>query len=477
MTRRPAWHLPARPGVALVVSAAAFTLTVLSTSIVNIALPDIGDDLGGGVAGLQWVANGYNLMLASLLLSAGVLCDQRGARRMMLIGLALFFTGGMIAVLAPNLEFLIAGQLIKGAGGAALIPASLALLSHTYSNQRQQAHAVAFVSGASAVAFAAGPVVAGLLINAFSWRAIFVIDVVGALAISWPVWRRLPETIPGAPRHVDLRGQILAIVALASLTSGVIRAGDVGWSSAQTVGPLILAAGTGVLFILVEQRGKAPMVPLSLLRIRSFDVASICGFLVNFAFYGELFVLSLYLQDVRGLSPLDTGWVFVALPISAAISAIPAGRMAARSGPRLPSGLGCTVGALGMLVLSTVDADTSLGVFICGLVLMGLGPGLAIPALTAGLVSGVPRAESGIAAAAFTASRQVGGLLGIAVLGALVGSGDFVPRMQVTLWLSAGAMLLAASLGLMLSSRGPVGPAAVESSVADIAVAAPPAGP
>ena len=431
-------------------STTAFTLAVLSTTVVNIALPAIRRDLGGGVAGLQWVSNGYTLMLASLLLSMGVLCDQRGARRVMLAGLGLFFAGGLLAAFAPRLEVLAAAQLLKGAGGAALIPASLALLSHAYSDQRGQAHAVAFVSGMSAVAVAAGPVIAGFLIGAMSWRVIFAIDIVGAAAIAWPTYHRLPETPLAPSRHLDLQGQALGILCLSALTFGCIRGGQAGWGSAQTLGPFAVAVAAGALFLAVERRGDAPMLPPALLRVRAFNVASACGGLVNFAFYGELFVLSLYLQDVRGLSPLNTGWVFIALPISAGVSSIFAGRLAGRSGARLPGGLGCAVGALAMLVLATVDAQTPYAVIIGGLVLMGLGPGLAVPALTAGLISGVPRAQAGIAAAAFTASRQVGGLLGVAVLGTLVASGDFVPRMRVTLLLASGALLLAACIAVAL---------------------------
>ena len=451
MARRLAWRPPGRPGTALVVSATAFTLAVLSPTVVNIALPAIRRDLGGGVSGLQWVANGYTLMLASLLLSMGVLCDQRGARRVMLAGLALFFAGGVLAAVAPGFGVLVLAQLLKGAGGAALIPASLALLSHAYADQRRQAHAVAFVSGMSGVAVAAGPVIAGFLIGALSWRAIFAIDMLGPVAIGWATLRHLPETPRAAARHLDLAGQVLAVVGLAALTFGCIRGGQAGWGSIQTLGPFALSAAAATAFLAVERRSAAPMLPTDLLRVRAFNVASVCGGLVNFAFYGQLFVLSLYLQDVRGLSPLNTGWVFVALPISAAIASFPAGRLAAQRGSRLPAALGSAVGALAMLVLATVDAHTPFAIIIGGLVLMGLGPGLAVPAMTAALVSGVPRAQAGIAAAAFTASRQVGGLLGVAILGTFVGSGDFVARMHVTLLLSFSALVLAAVVAAVMT--------------------------
>ena len=444
-----------RPGVPLVAGATAFTLAVLATSVVNVALPAIRRDLHGGVSDLQWVVNGYALLLASLLLSMGVLCDQRGARRVMLGGLMLFAAGGALAATAPTLGMLVAAQIVKGAGGAALIPASLAVVAHAYSDPRRQARAVAAISGTSAVATAAGPVVAGLLIDTIGWRAIFAIDVVGALGLLWAVLRHLDETPRAGARHLDLRGQLLAIVALTALTYGVIHSGIAGWGSAATVGPLLLAAIAAVLFLVVEHHTDGPMLPPALLRVRAFNAASACGLLVNFAFYGELFVLSLYLQEIRGLSPLETGWVFFCLPAAAALSAAPAGRLAGQRGARLPGAVGCAVGALSMVVLAMAGTNSSLLVVIGGLVLMGLGPGLAVPALTAGLVGGVPRAQAGIAAAGFTTGRQIGGLLGVAVLGTLVASGDFVSRMHVTMALSAGALLLGAAIAAVFVTGRP----------------------
>jgi DHA2 family methylenomycin A resistance protein-like MFS transporter len=444
-----------RPGVPLIAGATAFTLAVLATSVVNVALPAIRRDLHGGVSDLQWVVNGYALLLASLLLSMGVLCDQRGARRVMIGGLTLFATGGALAAAAPTLGLLVVAQIVKGAGGAALIPASLAVVAQAYTDPRRQARAVAAISGVSAVATAAGPVVAGLLIDTIGWRAIFAIDVIGALGLLSLVLPRLDETPRAGARHLDLPGQVLAIVALAALTYGVIHSGIAGWASAATVGPLLLAVSAAALFVAVEHRSDAPMLPPTLLGVRAFNAAATCGLLVNFAFYGQLFVLSLYLQEVRGLSPLETGWVFFCLPAAAAISAAPAGRLAGHRGARLPGAVGCAIGASSMVVLAMTGTSSSLLFVVGGLILLGLGPGLAVPALTAGLVGGVPRGQAGIAAAGFTTGRQIGGLLGVAVLGTLVASGDFVSRMHITMALSAGALLLGAAIAAVFVTGRP----------------------
>ena len=438
--------MPRRPGVPLVAGAGAFTLAVLATSVTNVALPSIKADLGSGVAGLQWVVNGYSLLLASLLLSMGVLCDQRGARRVLMGGLALFAACGALGAAAPTLGLLVAAQVLKGAAGAALIPAALAVVAHAYADPRRQAAAVAAISGTAAIATAAGPVLAGLLIDTVGWRAIFSFDVVGALALLWIVARHLEETPRAGARHLDLPGQVLATTALAALTYGVIHSGIGGWASAGTLGPVALALAAGAGFVAVERRSSAPMLPPALVRLRAFNTTALCAGLVNFAFYGEIFILSLYLQDVRGLSPLATGAAFCCLAAAAGVSARPAGRLAGARGARLPGAVGCAIGALALLILATASEDSAMAVVIAGLALMGLGAGLAVPALTAGMVAGVPRAQTGIASAGFTAARQCGGLLGVAVLGSLVASGPFLERMHASL---AVAAAWAAAYGLL----------------------------
>ncbi len=431
------------PRAALVASTTAFTLAILGSMVVNVALPGIRDDLGGGIRGLQWVANGYNLTLATLLLSMGALCDQRGARRVMLAGLGLFATGGAVATVAPSLGVLVAAQLTLGAGAAALIPASLALVTHAYTESRGRARAVAVISAATGVATAAGPVLGGVLIGAVGWRGVFAFDVPAALVVGVMVLR-LRETSSRRSSGVDLAGQALAIAALGALTFTLIESGSAGWTSARTLGAgavAVLAAGA---FIAVERRGATPMLPLGLFRARTFSVASASGLLVNFAVYGQLFVFSLYLQEVRGLSALGTAWVFAAMPLASGLLALPSGRITERRGPRLPATVGSLVNLSGAVVLLTVSETSPLVVVALGLALLGAGGGLAIPALTAAVLTDSPRGQVGVAAATFTVGRQTGGLLGVAVLGTMIGGSDFVGGLHASVFVSGAAAGLSA---------------------------------
>lgn len=418
---------------ALVASSTAFSLALLGTTVVNIALPAIRRDLGGDVADLQWVANGYSLVLASLLLSMGALCDQRGARRVMLGGLLLFSVGATLGTVAPTLEILVVAQLTLGIGAAALIPASLTLLKHAYPEPAARGHAIGVYSAAAAVAVAAGPVVGGVLIDTIGWRAVFAIDVPAAIVIAALVLARVGETPHARQRDLDLVGQLLAVLALAALTFGLIESGSRGWGAPGALVALAVALAAGVAFVTVERRGTAPMLPLGLFGSATFTVGSITGLLFNFAVYGELFVLSLYLQDIRELSPLKAGLLFAAMPVAAGVTSLLAGRMVSRTGARLPGTLGALIAMAGALTLISLGETTPHALLVAGLILIGAGGGLAVPAITAAVVTETDARQAGVATAAFTASRQLGGLLGVAVLGGMVSGGTFVDGLRLSL--------------------------------------------
>jgi DHA2 family methylenomycin A resistance protein-like MFS transporter len=443
-----------RPVITLVASTTAFTLVIIGTTVVNVALPAIRSDLGGGVSGLQWVINAYTLMFASLLLSMGALCDLRGARRVMLAGVGVFLTGAAVAFVSPSLGVLIAGQVILGTGAAALMPASLALISHAYPDDRRRARAIGIFASASAVAIGLGPVLGGLLIDAIGWRAIFAMDVPLAVFVAVLVIRAVDETPRRPAAGIDLPGQVTAIVALGAFTYAIIESGAAGWGAASTQVALVVAIVAGVLFIRIERVGEHPMLPLSLFRSREFSVGAGAGLLVNFGVYGQFFVLSLYLQELRGLTPLQTGVVFLVQPLTAALTAVPAGRITARQGPRLPVAVGGFVAAAGVTLLLTVGAHSSYAAIVAALALLGAGGGMSIPALTAAVVAGAPRPQVGVAAATFTASRQVGGILGVAVLGAMVSQTSFVHGLHLAVLVTAGALAISGLAGaLLLSGR------------------------
>lgn len=276
---RPTGH----PLSALVASTTAFTLVIIGTTVVNVALPAIHRDLGGDVAALQWVTNSYALMLASLLLSMGALCDQCGGRRVMLGGVALFVVGALLAASAPTLAVLLAGQALLGTGAAALLPASLALISNAYADPRSRGRAVAIYASASAVAIGLGPVVGGLLIDAIGWRAIFGLDVPLALLVGGLVAAAVRETPRRPRRDLDPWGQATVVLALAALTFAVIQSGTDGWLDVRTLVPIAVAAAAGGGFIVIRRGGRCPMLPLSLFASHTFSVSAVAGLLVNLA--------------------------------------------------------------------------------------------------------------------------------------------------------------------------------------------------
>lgn len=442
-----------RPAVALAASSLGFALVLLDTAVVSVALPAIRDDLGASATGLQWVVNGYTLVLASLLLSAGALADRLGARRLMLAGTLIFAVASSAAAMAPTTGALVAAQVLLGTGAAALVPASLALLTAAYPEPSARARAVGVWAAASASAFAAAPVLAGLLIEAVGWRAIFAVNLPFAILVAGLVLRGVAETTRTPARGLDVAGQLLAVTALAAVTFALIQSRPLGWASPSVLAGLVVALAAGAAFVAVEHRGRAPMLPLSLFASRAFSTSTVAGLLVSFAIYSQLFILSLFLQEVRNLSALETGLAFIPQPIVFALAGIPAGRLIARVGPRIPLALGGALAAAGALVLASVGAETPYGVILASLILFGLGAGITIPALTTAVVSSVPPLQVGVASAALNASRQTGGVLGVALLGGLATGGDVVGGMHTALNVCAVALAGVAILGARITVR------------------------
>ena len=243
-----------------------------------------------------------------------------------------------------------------------------------------------------------------------------------------------------------------AILALGALTFAVIESGADGWLVPQTLGPLALAASAGSAFLAIERRGHAPMLPLSILASREFDASALAGLLVNFAVYGQFFVLSLYLQELRGISPLQTGLIFLVQPCVAAGTALAAGAITNRRGPRIPTISGGLCAMVGTLMILQVQTHSPYALLVGGLALLGAGGGMSVPALTVAVVGGSRRDQVGIAVASFTASRQIGGILGVAVLGALTGQPVSLSGIHAAIAVAAGALVVSALLGLLVPS-------------------------
>lgn len=433
-----------------------FLVVQLDVSIVNVALVRIGHALHGGMAGLQWVVDAYTLAFAAFLLSAGALGDRLGARRMFVLGLGVFGAASLACALAPGLPLLVAARAVQGLGAALLMPCSLAVLNHACGDDAPaRARALGLWTAAGGVALSAGPLVGGVLIDRFGWASIFYINLPVCLLGMAMAWRWLDET----PRHrheggLDLAGQLCAAVMLLGVTGAVIEAGGMGWHAARVAWLLAVGAVAGLAFLRIESRSRAPMLPLALFRQHAFTAANMVGLMVNFTLYGTIFVLSLYFQHVRGYSPSVTGLAFLPFMVAVTVANVAGSRLAARTGPRWPMTAGLLLGAAGFALLLGTDAATGYVALMARLLLIPVGVGVAVPSMTATVLSSVPRTRSALAAGVLNTVRQSAGAVGVAAFGALAGR-DILHGLHMASLLSAALLVLAAlaaSLGVRPST-------------------------
>ncbi|MGW0066354.1 MFS transporter [Streptosporangium sandarakinum] len=439
----------AAPKLILATTFMGIFLLNLDAMAMNVALPGIGRALGGGTAGLQWIVDAYTLMFAALLLSAGTLSDRVGASRAFGAGVAVFTVASAACGLAPGLGELIAARLLQGSAAAIMLPSSLALVRQAFPDAAERVRAIALWTVGGAVAVAAGPVIGGVLSGTLGWRAIFAVNLpigVATLAVLTRV-----ERSPRGSAPLDPYGQLTAVIALAALTFGVIDGGENGFGEPVVLGCLGLAAVAAAAFVVIEARTAAPMVPLGLFRSRTVTVSVVIGFVVNAVFYGLVFVLSLFFQDVLNLSAMSAGLMF--LPMTAVIAGanLASARAAARFGPRTPIALGQAVVALAIFGLLWMDEGTGGAVVAVMLVPIGLGMGLVVPSLTAVLLNDIAADRAGTAAGILNSFRQTGGALAVAVLGTSVADrGGFVVDLRVALCVAAVMLVATTAAALML---------------------------
>ena len=400
-------------------------MTFLDATVVNIALPRIGEDFGADAASLQWTVNGYTLSLASLILLGGSLGDRYGRRRVFSIGVGLFTVASALCAVAPNEEMLIAARLLQGIGGALLTPGSLALIEASF-RPTDRARAIGAWSGLGGVAAAIGPLVGGYLIGAISWRAIFLINIPLGAFVIWAAARHVPESRdPNASKHLDLIGSVLTALGLAGTTYALIEAPERGASAA------ILVAGIGglaalVAFLVHERRTANPMLPLGIFSSRQFSAANGVTFVVYAALGGVFFFLVSFLQISMGYTPIEAG--SASLPVTGLmlVFSARAGALAQRIGPRIPLTVGPLVIGLGLAWLSMVEpGDSYLAGILPPIVVFGIGLTLVVAPVTATVLAAADSNHSGIASGVNNAVARVAGLLAVAVLPVLAGlTGD-----------------------------------------------------
>ncbi|SMG50885.1 MFS transporter [Paraburkholderia susongensis] len=467
-------------GRVLVTVSVGFVVTQLDVTIVNIALPRIGADLHANVAGLQWVVDAYTLAFAVLMLSSGALGDRFGARRMYAAGIVLFAFASLACGLALDAAMLVGARALQGIGAAAMLPNSLALLNQSYGHDpKLRARAVGLWTASGAISIAAGPVAGGLLIAAFGWRSIFLVNlpICAAGLLATLLWVPRPQTVQhteqhaarhaaqpsapaaargntgAAPRGIDLGGQGLAIVALTAFVAAVIEWRPLGLAHPFVAGGFVIALLAASAFVLVEARVASPMLPLSLFGKRTFSAAVLFGICVNLTYYGMVFVLSLYLQRVRGYTPLQAGLAFLPLTGGFLVSNLASGRVIGRFGVRVPMILGAITAGLGYGLLHFVDAGTPLPALLLPFLLIPSGMGLAVPAMTTAVLASTEAKRAGTASAVLNTARQAGGAVGVAAFGALAGGVDatqIVAGTQAATAISVGLLALGGVLACLV---------------------------
>ncbi|WP_327357025.1 MFS transporter [Streptomyces sp. NBC_01304] len=433
------------PGLTLFAALLGIALMTLDASVVNVALPAIADDLGSGMAGLQWVVDSYTLAFASLMLSTGAFADRTGATRAYAIGIALFTLASAACGFAPSLGVLIAARVVQGVAAAVVLPASLSLVRQAYPDAAQRARAVALWAAGGSVALALGPVAGGALITWWGWPGIFFINLpLGALTLVLLV--RAPRSLP-RPAPLDLPGQLTAVVALTALTFAVIERGTTGLIS------LAVAVAAALAFAVIESRQPHPVVPLGLFRNRTVAIVVPTGVAISVTFYGMIFVFSLFFQQEQGSSALMAGLLFLPMTALIVVANIVSGKLAGRFGPRLPMLVGQSLAIAGLLLLvAFASADRSPWGLAFLMLPMAVGCGLTIPPLTAAMMEAVPASRAGTAAGVLNSARQVGGGLAVAAFGSLI-AGDFEAGMRVCLLVSAGLLAVTAAGTVRLRTR------------------------
>ncbi|MDH6131846.1 EmrB/QacA subfamily drug resistance transporter [Kitasatospora sp. MAA4] len=417
-TTSPAPH----PGRALLLTfiCVGIFMVYLDATIVNVALPTMQQKLGADITQLQWIVDAYALVVASLLLTAGTLGDILGRKNIFLGGLIGFVTASALCAVAPNYTFLLVARILQGAAGSVMIPISLALISGLFPAPADRAKAVGVWAGVGGLALATGPVLGGYLVAQFGWQSIFWVNVpVGALALSVLIVRLPSAQLPGT-RRPDVAGQLLFILAISSLAYGLIEASSKGWGSGIILTAFAVAAVALGAFVAWESRSADPMLPLGLFRNPVLIVAGTVNFLGLFGLYGSIFLLTLYLQQINGLSTLQAGLRFLSLNVAIMVFSYVASMLAAKFGPKIPIVIGSVASTAGLLQLTQLQPGTGYGSYWWAMSLIGAGVSLVGAPATVALLGSVRPEQTGTASGVSNTFRQVGSVFGVALCGTLL---------------------------------------------------------
>ena len=438
--------------VVLVVMCVGYFLVLLDVTIVNVALPTIGHRLGVTVSGLQWVVDGYAVALAALMLTGGTIGDARGHKRVVIGGLTLFGIASLGCGVADSAATLIACRVVQGMGAALMLPGTLAVIANAYPDERERARAIGVWAGVGSCALPAGPLLGGLLVQAAGWRWVFLLNVPIVAIATVAAGRVVAESHGPASRRFDAAGAGLGALVLVSVTLGFIEAGRGGSTGLVVIAGVCAAVGAAA-FVCAERRARDPLLPLGLFRQRAFVTANGVAGVMNLATLGLLFVVTLYLQDVRHDRAFLAGIVLLPLFAPLSVLAPVGGRIVARIGPRIPMVGGLLLAAAGVALLTRSGADTGYLTLLPAVLLWGVGLAFLTPAVVSAAVSAVPAGRAGLASAVNNTTRQAAGAIGIAAFGAIAsapGSHGFVARFHAVAIVAAVLLLAAAAAALTL---------------------------
>jgi len=410
-----------RRQVALGVLCGLLFLTFLDNTVVSVALGSIQTSLHAGVTSLQWVVNGYALVFAGAMLACGMIADEFGRKIVMLSGATVFCAGSVLCALAPDVGVLIGGRTVMGLGAAASEPGTLSMLRHLYPDRRERDRAVGVWAGVSGVALALGPVVGGVLVGAFTWRAVFWFNLVLGVLVVSAAALALPESSDPDAHRVDTAGALIGAGALTAAVFAVIEGESAGYSAPWVVALFVVAFFGVAAFVWRERRAAHPLLDLGYLRRPAFSTANVAAFCTYFATFAIFFFTALYLDEVVGDTAFAIAGTFLPMTVLLVATAIAAGRLAAHVPTGWLVGAGCLLFAVGLLATSAVlSPSPSEAALTVALAVTGVGIGLTVVPITASALSSVPPERSGMAASAANTSREIGAVTGVAVLGALV---------------------------------------------------------
>lgn len=415
---RPTTH----PNLILGICCLSLLMVAMDITIVNVALPSIRQDLHASISGLQWVIDAYTMVVASLLMLAGSMADRFGRRRVFQTGMALFVLGSLLCSVAPNTQGLVAFRVLQALGATMLNPVAMSIIANTFHEPKARARAIGVWGAVAGVAMALGPVIGGALTESFGWRSIFWVNLPIGLAAMVLAARYIPESKAPHPRRVDPVGQLLVFAVLATVTYAVIEGPREGWASMVIIGLFAVALLALIALLVYEPRRHEPLIDVRFFRSAPFSSATLIAICSFSAFSGFLFLNALYLQEVRGFSAFHTGLCTLPLAVATMLCSPLSGRLVGTHGT-LPSLLvSGTATVVSALMMTQLTATTPMIYLLITYVIFGVGFGMVNAPITNTAVSGMPKAQAGLAAAVASTSRQIGASLGVALAGTILGS-------------------------------------------------------